>query len=201
MAKTHKYISKTISQKKYLTDVLNRLNNDVYPYIDLIRHHIKTRHEGIGNFSLARMIFPIVEAVAIPLDKSPQKLLEEIRVPYPYLCWSIYRDGFTHNDEFIFAEFVENGNTMNAFPNIVLGYEGRIIVHSVHGNEVVISLMKIAEDLREYVERKIQEDDKEIEIIEKIEYFTGTNEIELSSAQKNEVNQIITEIKDLNAPK
>lgn len=175
---------------------MSRINKDIYPYVDLIREHIKASQEGIGNFSLARMIFPVIEAVARPLGKTPQQLMHELRVPYPYLCWSMYRDGFTHNDEFISAEYSEGPDIHSAYPSIVLGVEGHIITHSVHGNQVVISLMKLLEDLRSYVERNIPETDRQITITQKIEYFMPNASGTLSENEE-EVKNIIGEIKEL----
>ena len=100
----------------FLRSVAGRLRNDVGPYFETIRAEYCRTRTGIGFWALARMIFPVVEAVASviyrtgrtrrgPRERPPVRLLRELGFEYPNLVWEMYRHTLMHNDEMASASY------------------------------------------------------------------------------------------------
>lgn len=179
------------SLKQHLANIHNRLVDDVGPYVELIVDYAvkntQSKIKAIGNFSLIRMLFPIIESVAKALDKTPQKLLEELKVPLPYLTWSIFRDVFSHNDEFESAFFVEGETMYIAHPGIAIPIIKKPVSHSIDADKLIINPVQIYHDLVTYLEtQKFQ--DKEVQVAIGILYTDTTN---------SEVSKITEELKQI----
>lgn len=89
----------------FLLGVLHRLQGDVGPYFALIHSIQRKTGRQVGFWALARMLFPVVEAVAYVIYRTagakngPAKLLERLGFKYPHVVWQMYRNTLMHHDE------------------------------------------------------------------------------------------------------
>lgn len=105
-----------MSKSAFLSSVGQRLRNDVGPYLGTIQTVHARTGKGVGFWGLARMIFPVVEAVSTVVyrirlksggtrERQPVRLLRELGFEYPNLVWEMYRHTLMHNDEMASAEY------------------------------------------------------------------------------------------------
>lgn len=79
-----------VLRSTYLSNVRGRLLNDVAPYFRAIEQEAKAGRY-VGFFALARLIFPVVEAVSSVIyrprqrERQPVRLLKELGFEYPNL--------------------------------------------------------------------------------------------------------------------
>ena len=138
----------------FLSDVQHRLKNDVGPYFATIRAvHQKTGH-WVGFWALARMLFPIVEAVATviyrsgPRNKRPALLLKRLGVKYPNLVWEMFRHTLMHNDEMASASYKGRRVTWE----IRLGGG-----HVARNGHLAFDVRRLYADLKTFFSREIAE--------------------------------------------
>lgn len=103
--KTKQLQFKKIKKKDYLENVKIRLENDVAPYMKLIKKIQNTTGVGIGFWALVRMIFPIIDELSNTLYRKSRKnkykhikLLQKLGLKFPNLIWEMYRNGLIHHD-------------------------------------------------------------------------------------------------------
>lgn len=161
---------------------------DIEPYVEIMQYVAKEKHEGIGNFSLFRMVMPLVEVVAKATGLTSQQLLETIDIEYPYICWSIFRDGFMHNDEFIYASAKIDGINYQIYPAIGINVDGEEQNHQFTAEYQLINPIKLFYDLLDYISKMLKAENKKIQMVSAIEYIDERNQ---------EVKQIRDEIKSL----
>ena len=97
----------------FLSNVRQRLVDDVGPYFEAIDRKVQRTGTGFGFWALARMLFPVVEAVASVIyrtrktstERSPVRLLRTLGFEYPNLVWEMYRHTLMHNDEMANASY------------------------------------------------------------------------------------------------
>ena len=121
-----KWRHRRVLKSTFLSDARKRLENDVGPYFKMIEAVHKRTGRGIGFWALARMIFPVVEAVSTvmyrrasagssssatvrPKERQPVRLLRELGFEYPNLVWEMYRHTLMHNDEMACAIYKARG--------------------------------------------------------------------------------------------
>jgi hypothetical protein len=107
---------KRVRRSEFLLSARSRLVADVGPYIALIKETSQRTSHGFGFWALARMMFPVVEAVssviyrtettAAAREKKPVRLLRELGFEYPNLVWEMYRHTLMHNDEMATASYM-----------------------------------------------------------------------------------------------
>lgn len=106
-----KWTHRRVLRSTFLSTVRRRLVNDVGPYIATIQAIHDQTGKGIGFWALARMIFPVVEAISTVIyragtkGKPPVRLLRELGFAYPNLVWEMYRHTLMHNDEMASASY------------------------------------------------------------------------------------------------
>lgn len=110
-----KWTHRRISRSAFLSNVAQRLRNDVGPYFETIRAVYACTGRDVGFWASARMIFPVVEAVSTviyrasrrdgPRERQPVRLLRELGFEYPNLVWEMYRHTLMHNDEMASAAY------------------------------------------------------------------------------------------------
>jgi hypothetical protein len=99
-------------KSEYLSKVRQRLETDIAPYLATIQTTHCQTGRGVGFWALARMIFPVVEAVSSVLyrtdrkQRQPVRLLRELGFEYPNLVWEMYRHTLMHNDEMASASYM-----------------------------------------------------------------------------------------------
>lgn len=95
----------------FLSDVRQRLLNDVGPYFTAIQSVRDRTGVAVGFWALPRLIFPVVEAVSTVIyrararERLPVRLLRELGFEYPNLVWEMYRHTLMHNDEMASASY------------------------------------------------------------------------------------------------
>jgi hypothetical protein len=95
-----------ITKKKYLNDMRGRLKAEVKPYLTLtLRRNGKNRN-STGYWAMVRVLVPVIEAAGQVLYPGMKdgwhqgaKILEDLKVPYPIICWKLFRDSLIHSDE------------------------------------------------------------------------------------------------------
>ncbi len=186
------YILKEVSHKAHLSAIANRLKDDVGFLVDSLEERNKTEPH-IGFFPLVRVVMPIIEAVANADGISPQTLLEKLGIGAPYLTWSIYRDGFIHNDEFIIASYVNSTETLGIQSGIVFtdDSDDQSTADMLAKDSRMFDPLRIRRRLIVYLDEKIKtlSDDETVEIIDQIRFKP------LTSTTSNEVKEIIKDIK------
>jgi hypothetical protein len=96
------YEQRSIPRAEYLRAIRGRLQGEVGVIVDYLEH--RNRNEPpVGFFALARLVLPIVEAVAKSEKRHPSHLLEDLGQGTPWLSWDLYRNAFSHGDEFLAA--------------------------------------------------------------------------------------------------
>lgn len=111
-----KWTHRRMSRSAFLSSVVQRLRNDIGPYFETIRTVYARDGKGVGFWALARMIFPVVEAVSTVIyragsrsggtrERQPVRLLRELGFEYPNLVWEMYRHTLMHNDEMASATY------------------------------------------------------------------------------------------------
>ena len=62
-----------MSRAAFLSDVAQRLRDDVGPYFEVIQAVYTHTGRGVGFWALARMIFPVVEAVSTVIYRAGRR--------------------------------------------------------------------------------------------------------------------------------
>jgi hypothetical protein len=187
------YDKTSIRLFEYLTDIKKRLLADVKPYVDIVQNEAED-HRGMGNFSLIRMLMPIVETTARAMAIKPQDLLGQMSIPNPYLSWSIFRDVFMHNDEFETASIEVDGEELTVNPAIGITFPGTPALHTTTSSYQMINLIGLYDGLVTYIDRILSDknNDKKIKIVTGIKYLDRDND---------EVKMIEQEIKAIKSKK
>jgi len=105
-----KYLKDTytkMSKSQYLEGVKERLINDVGTYFSMIDVE-GSKGNMVGFWGSARLIFPVVEAVAKTIyrkgkgnDVRVPRLLKQLNIPYPDVVWQMYRNSLAHSDHLV----------------------------------------------------------------------------------------------------
>jgi len=129
----------------FLLNVRGRLMGEVGPYLSM------AARQNTGFFASARMIFPVVEAVATVIyrkhskERQPVRLLRALGIDYPNLVWEMYRHTLMHNDEM--ASAVYRGRTIRWGIRIGGG-------HSWARGHLHVDVRKIYDDLLTFLARE-----------------------------------------------
>jgi hypothetical protein len=111
-----KWTHRRTLKSAFLSAVAGRLRNDVGPYFGMIQDVYARTRVGVGFWALARMIFPVIEAVSTVIyragsrrggarERQPVRLFRELGFQYPNLAWEMYRHTLMHNDEMATAAY------------------------------------------------------------------------------------------------
>lgn len=171
----YRYIKEYTSSHTILNHVRDRMITDIEPYVKFMQKVAKEEHKGVGNFSLFRMIMPLIEVTATATGVSKYSLLIELGVDYPYLCWSLFRDGFMHNDEFIYANAKFDEINYQIYPAIGISAENEEQSHQFTSNFQLINPIKLYYDLLAYINESLTKESKRIKMVSAIEYIDDSD--------------------------
>jgi hypothetical protein len=134
-----------VAKAQFLTDVRGRLTGEVGLCVDVLR---KAR---TGFWAMARMVFPVVEAVATVIYRTnnapkPPILLGKLGFEHPNLIWQMYRHTLMHNDEM--APAVHRRHVVSWEMNMGGG-------HKAADGVLGIDVLKLYEDLFSFLEQEI----------------------------------------------
>jgi len=150
-------VFKIVSKKQYLKNILARLDTEYIQILNLVTEHNLKHERGIGFWSLARIIFPVIEAVATTVGKRKEDFLEkDLQVPFGHLVWEIYRHALMHSDELRYAVYKEKTISWA----IHLGNEniGHIVakqIDSTHHTTIHLAVPKLYYDLQTFLIEEI----------------------------------------------
>lgn len=181
--KDYKYHFEEISLHQHLESILGRLEADVGPYIDIVQKHAQEENVGIGNFAIVRMLTPLIETVATALEDTPQGVLQNLGIKHPFLYWSLFRDVFSHNDEFEYAYYTQREETHSINPALGISYPSSSDSHTVSDKGVVmLTVTKLYWDLVSFIKNTVENsEDKTIKIAVGIEYYPDKGDKEVQS--------------------
>ena len=140
------------TRKEYLEGVKSRLINDVGSYFTVIDIE-GGKGNYIGFWGSARLIFPVIEAVAdtIYRKNGKERLLKELNIEYPEIVWQMYRNSLAHTDRLI---HIKKGNRTIIW-SVTASAGGLMIGHIFKGNTVHIDTRRLYEDFLAFLDKEI----------------------------------------------
>lgn len=148
----------TIMPKKlYLTGIKSRLVNDVGTYFAMIDVE-GSKGNMVGFWGSARLIFPVVEAVAKTIyrngkgdDVRVPRLLKQLNIPYPDVVWQMYRNSLAHSDHLVHIS--KGSRTINWSVTASAGgvSNGHFFMH----DQVHLDTRRLYEDFLSFLEVEI----------------------------------------------
>lgn len=156
-------IYRNISKVLYLKGVLGRLEDEYIQIMEMVNEHNLTHERGIGFWSLIRIIFPVIEAVASAVGKQKEDFLEkDLGVPFGHLVWELYRHSLMHTDELRYA--VYRGKTISWGAHLGNEITDHIIAphEGTHPTTVHIVIPKLYYSLRDFLKNEIEKNDESI---------------------------------------
>lgn len=140
------------TRKEYLEGVKSRLVNDVGTYFATIDTEASKRNY-IGFWGSARLIFPVIEAVADTIYRKDgkERLLKELNIEYPEIVWQMYRNSLAHSDRLI---HIKKGNKTIIW-SVTASAGGIMIGHIFKGNTVHIDTRRLYEDFLSFLDKEI----------------------------------------------
>ncbi len=154
-------IFRTVSKVVYLKEIFTRLDTEYIPILQLIIEHNRQNKRTIGFWSLIRIIFPVIEAVANISGKQKEIFLEEnLNVPFGYLVWEIYRHSLMHTDELRYV--IYKGTTTSWAAHISLdGYKHFIAKRTTtHPTTIHLNISELFFALRDFLQKETVKNDK-----------------------------------------
>lgn len=163
MSKTPKQkdkIFRMVSKVEYLKEILRRHKTEYIEIRSMVNEYNFTHERGIGFWSLARIIFPVIETVAFTIGKKKESFLEEdLGVPFGHLVWELYRHALMHSDELRYAVYKEKTTSWA----IHLGNEniGHLVAKHTdsHPATIHIDISKLYFALQEFLVKEITKND------------------------------------------
>lgn len=163
----------TIKMKRvdFLQSALQRLNDEVGTYFDLLDKHHELSARKVGFWSSLRMIMPIVEAVSHVVGETPQGMLgKHLDVKTPYLVWDLFRHSLVHGDVLQHATY--NSKQVDW----AVGLNGTS--HIIENGHIGVDTKYLYIKLREYLELQVKlNDQQEVEIEIGVIYSNPKQEI------------------------
>ena len=146
-----------MSKKRYLQGVKARLINDVGTYFAMVDAE-GSKGNMVGFWGSARLIFPVIEAVAKTLyrengkeDRRVPRLLMKLNIPYPDLVWQMYRNSLAHSDHLVHIS--RGSKTINW--SVTASAGGISTGHIFVGGTVHIDTRRLYEDFLQYLNNEI----------------------------------------------
>lgn len=147
-----------MSRKQYLEGVKTRLVNDVGTYFAMIDVE-GSKGNMVGFWGSARLIFPVVEAVAKTIyrkrgtdDKRVVRLLKELNILYPDVVWQMYRNSLAHSDHLV---HISRGSSKTIGWSVTASAGGVSTGHIFAGNMVHIDTRRLYEDFLNFLDQEI----------------------------------------------
>lgn len=144
-------------KKQYLEGVKDRLINDVGTYFAMVDTE-GSKGNMVGFWGSARLIFPVIEAVAKTLyrksgkeDKRVPKLLRKLGILYPDVVWQMYRNSLAHSDHLV---RISMGSKTISW-SVTASAGGISTGHIFAGNMVHIDTRRLYEDLLAFLDKEI----------------------------------------------
>jgi len=144
-----KFIFKKTSKSRFLSQIKQRLQDDVGTILDLVSQHNSKSERGIGYWASLRMILPIIEAIAHIENASPQSILTKINIPTPYLMWDLFRHSLMHGDLIHYGKYKGKQITWG------VSISKDLNTHIIRDKKIHISVYKLYEDLNKYLDTSI----------------------------------------------
>lgn len=147
-----------MSRKQYLEGVKTRLLNDVGTYFAMIDVE-GSKGNMVGFWGSARLIFPVVEAVAKTVyrkrgtdDKRVVRLLKELNILYPDVVWQMYRNSLAHSDHLV---HISRGSSKTIGWSVTASAGGVSTGHIFASNMVHIDTRRLYEDFLNFLDQEI----------------------------------------------
>lgn len=112
----------------------------------------------VGFWGSARLIFPVIEAVAKTLyrkrgneDERVPKLLQKLGIPYPDVVWQMYRNSLAHSDHLV---HLSRGSKTIGW-SVTASAGGVSTGHIFAGNMVHIDTRRLYEDFLRFLDDEI----------------------------------------------
>lgn len=189
-SKGFSYTKTELPRHEFMEQVLGRLENEVGYYLKLLAKNPMMKdgkQVGVGFFSVVRLLAPVIETLG-RIDKlSPQEFLEQkLKIKKPYMTWTMFRDGLAHN---------ENGPIVMLYSDkqvtwhLLLDLSNTPATHSTGPDHILLDLLRLYEDLKQYVTQEAKKTDAgNVKIVTAIKLEDGSS--------NKEVNAIIAELGD-----
>lgn len=140
---------------EYLRHVLDRLDDEVGTYFQLIGEHNRKSERKIGFWSSIRILMPIVEAISHVVGESPQELLgNHLDVKTPYLAWDLFRHSLIHGD------YLQHAKYQNKDVGWGVAFIG--VSHIIQNGHIGIDPIYLYKKLREYLEHELSKNDQTV---------------------------------------
>lgn len=148
------YETQKFTRVQYLKDVLGRLG-EVGIFFDCLNEH-NSKHAGkTGFWSAIRVLMPVIESVAIAMNKKPWELLEDdLDVSAGSLAWQMFRHSLIHGDLLRHASY----KTQKVGWGVMLMGQG----HIIKKGHIGIDAISLYEKLVSFLEAEIAKNDQTI---------------------------------------
>jgi len=147
-----------MTKKEYLEGVKTRLVNDVGTYFTMIDIE-GDKGNSVGFWGSARLIFPVIEAVAKTIykkrgtdDLRVVRLLKELNITYPDIVWQMFRNSLAHSDVLI---HISKGKTKTISWSVTTSAGGISIGHLFTGDYLLLDTRRLYEDFLAFLDREI----------------------------------------------
>jgi hypothetical protein len=166
-----KFEKQTMPKCEYLQHALNRLNDEVGTYFQMLEEHNKKSARKVGFWSSIRIIMPIIEAISHILGEKPQDFLgKHLDVKTPYLVWDLFRHSLIHGD---YIQHAKYGNKDIGWGVALIG-----VGHVIQSQHIGIDPIYLYKKLKEYLNQEIAKNDQSnIEFETGVIYLTPIKEI------------------------
>lgn len=145
-------------RRQYLEGVKTRLVNDVGTYFAMVDAE-GSKGNMVGFWGSARLIFPVIEAVAKTIyrksgkeDKRIVRLLKELNIIYPDVVWQMYRNSLAHSDHLV---HISKGLSKTIGWSVTASAGGISTGHIFAGNMVHIDTRRLYEDFLSFLDQEI----------------------------------------------
>lgn len=150
--RSKKSVYKRVKRADFLSDVKGRLERDVRPYLGCIHQIYASTGKGVGFWGIARMILPVIEAVAnviyrkVTGQSKPMRLLKRLGIEFPYLFWEMYRHPLIHTDQLRTA----------TYRGVKVNWEIRVGGgHEFKSKHIAVDMEKLYKDFARFIDNEI----------------------------------------------
>jgi hypothetical protein len=176
-----------MTKKLYLEGVKGRLVNDVGTYFKAVDVE-GANGNMVGFWGSARLIFPVIEAVAKTIyrrtkkaDKRVARLLKKLGVQYPNVVWQMYRNSLSHSDHLV--HITKGTKTINW--SVTASAGGVSTGHIFGAGTIHIDTRRLYEDFLAFLDEEIANANTGV--------FVKTG-IKISSKYKGDIQQEIAKL-------
>lgn len=146
---------KKMPKCEYLQHALNRLNDEVGTYFEMLEEHNKKSERKVGFWSSIRILMPIVEAISHIVGEKPQDFMgNHLDIKTPYLVWDLFRHSLIHGDYLQHAKYQTK--------DVGWGVAFIGVGHIIQSQHIGIDPIYLYKKLKEYLELEVAKNDQTI---------------------------------------